>query len=70
MPRRAAGYQLAGLQWPLTPTPTTADTWIHPDYTNAVTTTNYFNDVITSTNWNDTMKRYATMDRRLDEWRW
>ncbi|WP_050785941.1 sulfatase-like hydrolase/transferase [Pedosphaera parvula] len=56
-----------GLQWPLTPTPATRDTWIHPDYTNAVTTTNYFNDVITSTNWNDTMKRYATIDRRLDD---
>ena len=56
-----------GLQWPLTPTPATQDTWIHPDYTNAVTTTNYFNDVITSTNWNDTMKRYDTIDRRLDD---
>ena len=54
-----------GLQWPLTPTPATADTWIHPDYTNA--TTPYTNDVITSTNWSATMKRYATMDRRLDD---
>jgi len=54
-----------GLQWPLTPTPTTADTWIHPDYTNA--TTSFQNAVITSTNWSATMKRYATMGRRLDD---
>ena len=54
-----------GLQWPLTPTPATADTWIHPDYANATTT--FTNDVITSTNWSATMKRYATMDRRLDD---
>jgi len=61
-----AGAGLAGgLQWPLTPTPVTADTWIHPDFTNAVTT--YSNEVITSTNWNEPMKRYATMDRRLDD---
>ncbi len=56
-----------GLQWPLLPTPATRDTWIHPDYTNAVTTSNYFNAVITNTNWSDTMKRYATIDRRLDD---
>jgi len=56
-----------GLTWPPTPTPVTADTWIHPDYTNAVTTPAYFNNVITSTNWSITMKRYATMDRRLDD---
>ena len=56
-----------GLQWPPTPTPGTADTWIHPDYTNGVTTTSYLNSVITSTNWSVTMKRYATMDRRLDD---
>ncbi len=47
-----------GLQWPPPATPTTVDTWIHPDYTNAMSS---------GTNWNDTMKRYATMDRRLDD---
>ena len=66
-PYPAGGGVTGGLQWPLTPTPATQDTWIHPDYTNATTTSNYFNDVITSTNWNATMKRYATMDRRLDD---
>lgn len=54
-----------GLQWPLTPTPATVDSWIHPDYANATTT--YANDVITGTNWSPAMKRYATMDRRLDD---
>jgi len=54
-----------GLQWPLAATPDTADTWIHPDYTNAVTS--YANAVITGTNWSATMKRYATMGRRLDD---
>jgi arylsulfatase A-like enzyme len=43
-----------GLQWPLAPTPTTKDTWLHPDYTNA-------------TGWTSNMKRYATMARRLDD---
>ena len=54
-----------GLQWPLTPTPTTSDTWIHPDYTNATTT--FRNNVITGSDWSPAMKRYATMDRRLDD---
>jgi arylsulfatase A-like enzyme len=47
-----------GLRWPLTPTPETADTWIHPDYTNATSS---------GTNWTAAMKRYATDDRRLDD---
>ena len=47
-----------GLRWPLTPTPATADTWIHPDYTNATSS---------GTNWTAAMKRYATDDRRLDD---
>jgi arylsulfatase A-like enzyme len=54
-----------GLQWPLSPTPATADTWIHPDYTNATTT--YANSLVQPGNWTDTMKRYATIDRRLDD---
>jgi len=54
-----------GLQWPLTPTPLTADTWIHPDYTNATTT--YSNTLVQPGNWTATMKRYATIDRRLDD---
>ncbi len=54
-----------GLQWPLAPTPDTANMWIHPDFTNA--TTAYRNAVITHADWSPTMKRYATMDRRLDD---
>ncbi|HEY4417515.1 MAG TPA: sulfatase-like hydrolase/transferase [Verrucomicrobiae bacterium] len=54
-----------GLQWPLAPTPDTANTWIHPDFAHAVTL--YTNEVITNGPWSPTMKRYATMDRRLDD---
>ena len=54
-----------GLQWPLTPTPKTANTWIHPDFAHATTT--YRNEVITNAQWSAAMKRYATMDRRLDD---
>jgi hypothetical protein len=42
-----------GLQWPLEPTPKTRNTWIHPDYAKQ--------------DWNEPMKRYATMARRLDD---
>lgn len=47
-----------GMQWPLQPTPATRDSWLHPDYTNAVTA---------GTPWTEPMKRYATMTRRLDD---
>lgn len=47
-----------GMQWPLKPTPATRNTWLHPDYTNAVTA---------GVAWTEPMKRYATMARRLDD---
>jgi arylsulfatase A-like enzyme len=65
-PFPAGGGTNGGLQWPLSPV-ASPNTWIDPAYTNATTSSNYFNAVITSTNWNDAMKRYATMDRRLDD---
>jgi len=64
-PFPAGGGLHGGLQWPLTPTPLTKDTWIHPDYAHA--TTEYRNDVIKGAEWSPPMKRYATMDRRLDD---
>jgi len=54
-----------GLQWPLAPTPATADTWIYPEYARA--TTAYTNEVITGHQWSPAMQRYATMVRRLDD---
>ncbi len=43
-----------GLQWPLAPTPKTRDTYIYPDYAE-------------QKSWNEPMKRYATMARRMDD---
>jgi arylsulfatase A-like enzyme len=53
-PYPKGGGKSGGLQWPLEPTPQTRNTWIHPDYAN-------------QPNWNEPMKRYATMARRLDD---
>ncbi|HTL31276.1 MAG TPA: sulfatase-like hydrolase/transferase [Tepidisphaeraceae bacterium] len=47
------GGKTGGLQWPLQPTPQTRDKWIYPEYAKQ--------------SWNDDMKRYATMARRLDD---
>jgi len=47
-----------GVQWPPKPTPKTSNTFLYPDYANAVTA---------GTPWTDPMKRYATMARRLDD---
>jgi hypothetical protein len=47
-----------GVQWIPRPTPKTSDTWLHPDYANAVTD---------GKPWTEPMKRYATMARRLDD---
>lgn len=47
-----------GVQWPPKPTPSTRDTWLHPDYANATTD---------GKPWTEEMKRYATMARRLDD---
>ena len=52
-PYPAGGGLHGGVQWPLRPTPQTRNKWIHPDYANQP--------------WNDHMKRYATMARRLDD---
>ena len=55
-----------GLQWPLTSTPLTRNTYLHPAYTNAT----YDHDTNVATaeiDWTDNMKRYATMARRLDD---
>jgi len=43
-----------GMQWPLKATPQTRDQWIHPDYAGKAS-------------WDQHMKRYATMARRLDD---
>jgi arylsulfatase A-like enzyme len=47
------GGKSGGLQWPLQPTPETRDKWIYPEYAKQ--------------GWNEDMKRYATMARRLDD---
>ncbi len=54
-----------GLQWPLKPTPDTANTWIYPEF--AQSRTGYRNEVITNAEWSPPMKRYATMVKRLDD---
>lgn len=53
-PYPSGGGLHGGMQWPLTPTPQTRDTWIYPTYA-------------AETGWNDHMKRYATMAHRLDD---
>lgn len=57
-PYPEGGGLKGGVQWPLEPTPDTRDTWLHPDYANASSG---------GKPWTDTMKRYATMARRLDD---
>lgn len=52
-PYPAGAGQRGGVHRPLTPTPETRDTWIHPDYRDQP--------------WTEPMKRYATMARRLDD---
>jgi arylsulfatase A-like enzyme len=53
-----------GLQWPLSPTHETRDTWVHPDYANQT-----FSPApgAAPRPWTDRMKRYATVIHRLDD---
>lgn len=51
-PYPTGGGEHGGLQWPLKPTPKTRNTWIFPAYA--------------KTDWNQHMKRYATMAHRMD----